>query len=158
MRRTGWKSSAVQTPKRSLASRGRGPRRGRRAAAESSEVALSSAETRVKVCLTESRYVERWLPLVDLPGSVRRGKAAVDAGDESRWTAVADGPMFQYVQALRKDGTERTTPPNPRLLTLYAVELLCVPGRSVVLVEEGLRSRLADVASKAVKSARVSEH
>ena len=84
-------------------------------------------------------------------------RAAVDAGDESGWTPVADGPVFRYVRALREDGAERTIPPDLRLRTLYTVELVCAPGRSVVLVEEGLRGRLADVASKAVESARVSE-
>ena len=118
---------------------------------------LSGEETRVEVCLAETRYVERRVPFVDLPGSVRRAKAAVDAGDESGWTPVADGPVFRYVRALREDGAERTVPPDLRLRTLYTVELVCAPGRSVVLVEEGLRGRLADVASKAVESARVSE-
>ena len=115
---------------------------------------LSGAETRVEVCLAEVRYVERRVPFVDLPGSVRRAKATVDAGDESRWTPVSDGPVFRYVRALREDGAERTIPPELRLRTLYTVELVCAPGRSVVLVEEGLRGRLADVASKAVESAR----
>ena len=118
---------------------------------------LSGAETRVEVCLAEARYVDRRVPFVDLPGSVRRAKAAVDAGDESGWTPVADGPVFRYVRALREDGAERTIPPDLRLRTLYTVELVCAPGRSVVLVEEGLRGRLADVASKAVESARASE-
>ena len=116
---------------------------------------LSGAETRVEVCLAEARYVERRLTwFVDLPGSVRRAKAAADAGDESGWTPVADGPVFRYVRALREDGAERTIPPELRLRTLYTVELVCAPGRSMVLVEEGLRGRLADVASKAVESAR----
>ena len=117
---------------------------------------LSGAEIRVEVCLAEARYVERRVPFVDLPGSVRRAKAAVDAGDESGWTPVADGPAFRYVRALREDGVERAIPSDLRLRTLYTVELVCSPGRSVVLVEEGLRGRLADVASKAVESARVS--
>ena len=118
---------------------------------------LSGAEMRVELCLAEARYVERRLPFVDLPGSVHRAKAALDAGDDSGWTPVADGPVFRYVRALREDGTERTIPPDLRLRTLYTVELVCAPGRSVVLVEEGLRGRLADVASKAVESARVSK-
>ena len=109
------------------------------------------------MCLTEARYVERRVPFVDLPGSVRRAKAAVDAGDESGWTPVADGPVFRYVRALREDGVERTIPSDLRLRTLYTVELVCAPGRSVVLVQEGLHGLLADVASKAVESARVSE-
>ena len=80
---------------------------------------LSGAETRVEVCLAEARYVERRLTwFVDLPGSVRRSKAAVDAGDESGWTPVADGPVFRYVRALREDGAERTIPPELRLRTL----------------------------------------
>ena len=100
---------------------------------------LSGAETRIEVCLAEARYVERRVPFVNLPGSVRRAKAAVDAGDESGWTPVSDGPAFRYVRALREDGAERTIPPGLRLRTLYTVELVCAPGRSVVLVEEGLR-------------------
>ena len=117
---------------------------------------LSGTETRLAVCLAEARYVERRVPFVDLPGKVRHAKGAVDAGDESGWTPVADGPVFRYVRALREDGVERTIPPDLRLRTLYTVELVCAPGRSVVLVEEGLRGRLEDVASKAVESARVS--
>ena len=117
---------------------------------------LSGTETRLAVCLAEARYVERRVPFVDLPGKVRHAKAAVDAGDESGWTPVADGPVFRYVRALREDGVERTIPPDLRLRTLYTVELVCAPGRSVVLVEEGLRGRLEDVASRAVESARVS--
>ncbi|MDD9980402.1 MAG: hypothetical protein OXU81_03435, partial [Gammaproteobacteria bacterium] len=103
---------------------------------------LSGAETRVEVCLAEGRYVERRVPFVDLPAKVRQAKAAVDAGDESGWTPVADTPVFRYVRALREDGAERTIPPDLRLRTLYTVELVCAPGRSVVLVEEGLRGRL----------------
>ena len=103
------------------------------------------------------QLLERRVPFVDLPGSVCRAKAAVDAGDESGWTPITDGPVFRYVRALREDGVERAIPPDLRLRTLYTVELVCAPGRSVVLVEEGLRDRLADVASKAVESARVSE-
>ena len=95
---------------------------------------LSGEETRVEVCLADARYVERRVPFVDLPGSVRRAKAAVDAGDESGWTPVADGPVFRYVRALREDGAERTIPPDLRLRTLYTVEPVCAPGRSVVLV------------------------
>ena len=117
---------------------------------------LSGAETRIAVCLAEARYVERRVPFVDLPEKVRQAKAAVDAGDESGWTPIADGPLFRYVGALREDGVERTIPPDLRLRTLYTVELVCAPGRSVVLVEEGLRGRLQDVASKAVESARAS--
>ena len=118
---------------------------------------LSGAETRIEACLIEARYVERRVPFVDLPGKVRQAKAGADAGDESGWTPVSDGPVFRYVRALREDGVERAIPPDFRLRTLYTVELVCAPGRSVVLVEEGLRGRLADVASKAVESARVSE-
>ena len=117
---------------------------------------LSGAETRIAVCLAEARYVERRVPFVDLPEKVRQAKAAVDAGDESGWTPIADGPVFRYVGALREDGVERTIPPDLRLRTLYTVELVCAPGRSVVLVEEGLRGCLQDVASKAVESARAS--
>ena len=118
---------------------------------------LSGAESRVEVCLVEVRYVERRVPFVDLPGSVRRAKAAVDTGDESGWTPVAERPVFRYVRALREDGMERTIPPDLRLRTLYTVELVCAPGRSLVLVEEGLRGHLGDVASKSIESARVSE-
>ena len=120
-------------------------------------VSLSGRETRVAVCLAEARYVERRVPFVDLPGSVRRAKAAVDAGDESGWTPVTDSPAFRYVRAFREDGEERMIPPDLRLRTLYTVELGCGPDRSVVLVEEGLRGRLDDVASRAVASARVSD-
>ena len=81
---------------------------------------LSGAETRVEVCLAEARYVERRVPFVDLPGSVRRAKATVDAGDESGWTPVAESPVFRYVRALHKDGIERTIPPDLRLRTLYS--------------------------------------
>ena len=70
---------------------------------------------------------------------------------------VSDGPVFRYVQALREDGVERTIPPDLRLRTLCTVEFVCALGRSVVLVEEGLRGRLGDIASKAVERARVSE-
>ena len=96
------------------------------------------------------------MPFVDLPGSVRRAKAAVDAGDESGWTPVAEGPVFRYVRALREAGEERMIPPDLRLRTLYTVEIASGPDRSVMLVEEGLRGRLEDVASKAIASARVS--
>ena len=116
---------------------------------------LSGHETRIEVRLAEARYVERRVPFVDLPGSVRRAKAAVDAGDESGWTPVAEGPVFRYVRALREAGEERMIPPDLRLRTLYTVELACGPDRSVMLVEEGLRGRLEDIASKAVASARV---
>ena len=97
------------------------------------------------------------MPFVDLPGKVRQAKAAVDAGDESGWTPVVDGPVFRYVRTLREDGEERMIPPDLRLRTLYTVELGCGPDRSVVLVEEGLRGRLANVTSRAVVTARVSE-
>ena len=99
---------------------------------------LSDAETRVEVCPVVARYVECRVPFVDLPRSVRRAKAAVDAGDESGWTLVADGPVFRYVRALREDGVERAIPSDLRFRTLYTIELVCAPGRSVVLVEEGL--------------------
>ena len=38
----------------------------------------------------------------------------MDAGDESGWTPVADGPVFRYLRALREDGVERTIPPDLR--------------------------------------------
>ena len=117
---------------------------------------LSGRETRIEVRLAEARYVERRVPFVDLPGSVRRAKAAVDAGDESGWTHVAEGPVFRYVRTLCEAGEERMIPPDLRLRTLYTVELACGLDRSVMLVEGGLRGRLEDVASKAVASVRVS--
>ena len=115
---------------------------------------LSGTETRVEVCLAEARYVERRVPFVDLPGKVRQAKAAVDAGDESEWTLVVEGPVFRYVRTLREEGEERMIPPDLRLRTLYTVEFGCGPDRSLVLVEEGLRGRLEDVASRAVPNAR----
>ena len=89
---------------------------------------LSGAETRIEVCFAETRYVERWVPFVDLPGKVCQAKAAVGAGDESGWTPGADDPVFRYVQALREDGAERTIPPDLRLRTLYTVELVRAAG------------------------------
>ena len=88
---------------------------------------LSGTETRLAVCLAEARYVERRVPFVDLAGNVRYAKAAVDAGDESGWTPVADGPVFRYIRALREDGVERTIPPDLRLRTLYTKHGVC-PG------------------------------
>ena len=58
--------------------------------------------------------------------------------------------MLRYVRALREDGAERAIPPDLRLRTLYTVELVCAPGRSVVLVEEGLRGRLTEPVSAVV--------
>ena len=110
---------------------------------------LSGAEARIEVCLALARYVERRVPFVDLSGGVRRTKAAMGAGDESGWTPVSEGPVLRYVRALREDGAERTIPPDLRLRTLNTVELACTPSRSVMLVEEGLRGRLEDVASSA---------
>ena len=118
---------------------------------------LSGTESRVEVCLVEARYVERRVPFVDLPGRVRQAKAMADAGDERGWTPVDDGPVFRYVRWIREDGEERTVPPDLRLRTVYLVELVCPPDRSVVIAEEGLRGRLEDVASNAVANARVSE-
>ena len=74
---------------------------------------LSGTESRLAVCLAEARYVERRVPFVDLPGKVRHAKAAVDAGDESGWTPVADGPVFRYVRALCEDGVERDDSAGP---------------------------------------------
>ena len=79
-----------------------------------------------------------------------------DAGDERGWTPVDEGPVFRYVRWIREDGEERMVPPDLRLRTVYLVELVCPPDRSVVLAEEGLRGRLEDVAANAVASARVS--
>jgi len=75
---------------------------------------LSGVETRVEVCLAEARYIERRVPFVDLPGSVRRAKAAVDAGDESGWAPVADGPVFRYVRVLPRggDGADDSVQPS----------------------------------------------
>ena len=94
------------------------------------------------------------MPFVDLPGRVRQAMA--DAGHERGWRPVDNGPVFRYVRWVREDGEEWTVPPDLRLRTVYLVELECPPDRSVVLVEEGLRSRLDDVASNAVANARVS--
>ena len=44
-----------------------------------------------------------------------------------------------------------------RLRTVYVVELVCPPDRSVVLAEEGLRGRLEDMAANAVANARTSD-
>ena len=117
---------------------------------------LAGTEAWVEVCLAEARYVERRVPFVDLPGRVRQSKAIADAGDERGWTPVDDGPVFRYVRWIREDGEERTVPPDLRLRTVYLVEIECPPDRSVVLVEEGLRGQLDDVASNAVANARVS--
>ena len=115
---------------------------------------LSGAGTCVEVCLAEARYVERRIPFLDLPGRVRQAKAKADAGDERGWTPVDDGPVFRYVRWIREDGEERMVPPDLRLRTVYLVELVSPPDRSVVLAEEGLRGRLEDVASNAVANAR----
>ena len=117
---------------------------------------LSGAEARVEVCLAEARYVERRVPFLDLPGRVRQAKAMANADDDRGWTPVDDGPIFRYVRCIREEGEERMVPPDLRLRTVYLVELVCPPDRSVVLAEEGLRGRLEDVASTAVANARVS--
>ena len=117
---------------------------------------LSGAGTRVEACLAEARYVERRVPFADLPGRVRQAKAMADAGDERGWTPVDEGPVFRYVRWIREDGEERMVPPDLRLRTVYLVDLVCPPGRSVVIAEEGLRGRLEDMASNAVASARTS--
>ena len=118
---------------------------------------LSGAGTRVEACLAEARYVERRVPFADLPGRVRQAKAMADTGDERGWTPVDEGPVFRYVRWLREDGEERMVPPDLRLRTVYLVELVCPPDRSVVLAEEGLRGRLEDMAANAVASARTSD-
>ena len=118
---------------------------------------LSGAGTRVEACLAEARYVERRVPFLDLPGRVRQAKTMADAGDERGWTPVDEGPVFRYVRWIREDGEERMVPPDLRLRTVYLVELVCPPDRSVVLAEEGLRGRLEDMASNAVANARTSE-
>ena len=117
---------------------------------------LSRASGRVAVCLAEARYVERRVPFLDLPGRVRQAKAIADAGDDLGWTPVDDGPVFRYVRWIGEEGEERMVPPDLRLRTVYLVELVCPPDRSVVLAEEGLRGRLEDVASNAVANAQVS--
>ena len=117
---------------------------------------LSGAETRVEVCLAEARYVERRVPFLDLPGRVRQAKAMADAGDEHGWTPLDDGPVFRYVRWIREEGDERIVPPDLRLRTVFLVELVSPPDRSVVLAEEGLRGRLEDIAANAVANARVS--
>ena len=118
---------------------------------------LSGAGTRVEACLAEARYVERRVPFLDLPGRVRQAKAMAEAGDERGWTPVDDSPVFRYVRWVREDGEERMVPPSLRLRTVYLVELVCPPDRSVVLAEEGLRGRLEDMAANAVAHARTSE-
>jgi len=117
---------------------------------------LSGARTRVEACFVEARYVERRVPFLDLPGRVRQAKAMADAGDERGWTPVDEGPVFRYVRWIREDGEARMVPPSLRLRTVYLVELVCPPDRSVVIAEEGLRGRLEDMASNAVASARTS--
>ena len=119
--------------------------------------ALSGDGTRVEACLAEARYVERRVPFLDLPGRVRQAKARTQAGDERGWTPVDEGPVFRYVRWIREDGEERMVPPDLRLRTVYLVELVCPPNRSVVLVEEGLRGRLEDMAANAVANARTSD-
>ena len=79
-----------------------------------------------------------------------------NADDERGWTPIDDGPVFRYARWIREEGEERMVPPDLRLRTVYLVELVCPPDRSVVLAEEGLRGRLEDVASNAVANARVS--
>ena len=118
---------------------------------------LSGAGTCVEAGLVEARYVERRVPFLDLPGRVRQAKSMADAGDERSWTPVDEGPVFRYVRWIREDGEERMVPPDLRLRTVYLVELVCPPDRSVVLVEEGLRGRLGDMAANAVAAARTSD-
>ena len=118
---------------------------------------LSGSGTRVEACIAEARYVERRLPFLDLPERVRQAKAMADAGDERGWTPVDEGPVLRYVRWIREDGEERMVPPSLRLRTVYLVELLCPPDRSVVIAQEGLRGRLEDTAANAVESARISD-
>ncbi len=118
---------------------------------------LCDSKTGVEACLAEARYVERRVPFLDLPGRVRQAKAMADAGDERGWTPVDEGPVFRYVRWIREDGEERTVPPDLRLRTVYLVELVCPPDRSVVLAEEGFRGRIEDMASNAVANARTSD-
>ena len=117
---------------------------------------LSGRESRVEACFAEARYVERRFPFLDLPGRVRQAKTMADAGDERGWTPVDESPVFRYVRWIHEDGEERMVPPDLRLRTVYLVELVCPPDRSVVLAEEGLRGRLENVAANAVANARVS--
>ena len=114
---------------------------------------LSGSGTRVEACFAEARYVERRVPFLDLPGRVRQAKAMADAGDERAWTPVDEGPVLRYVRWIHEDGEERMVPPSLRLRTVYLVELVCPPDRSVVIAEEGLRGRLEDMAANAVASA-----
>ena len=137
-------STARRCAVRTTSSRGTRPRRSR------------AAEARVEVCLAEARYVERRVPFLNLPGRVRQAKAMANADDDRGWTPVDDGPIFRYVRCIREEGEERMVPPDLRLRTVYLVELVCPPDRSVVVAEEGLRGRLEDVASTAVANARVS--
>ena len=117
---------------------------------------LSGARVCVEACLAEARYVERRVPFLDLPGRVRQAKAMADSGDERGWTPVDEGPVFRYVRWIREDGEARMVPPDLRLRTVYLVELVSPPDRSVVVAEEGLRGRLEDMAANAVASARTS--
>ena len=118
---------------------------------------LSGSGTRVEACLAEARYVERRVPFLDLPGRVREAKAMADAGDERGWTPVDEGPVFRYVRWIREDAEERMVPPSLRLRTVYLVELVSPPDRSVVLAEEGFRGRHEDLAANAVVNARTSD-
>ena len=118
---------------------------------------LSGSGTRVEACLVEARYVERRVPFLDLPGRVRQSKAMADAGDERGWTPVDEGPVLRYVRWIREDGEERMVPPDLRHRTVYLVELVSPPDRSVVLVEEGLRGRHEDLAANAVVNAQTSD-
>ena len=117
---------------------------------------LSGSRTCVEACLAEARYVERRVPFLNLPGRVREMKAMADAGDERGWTPVDESPVLRYVRSIREDGEARRVPPDLRLRTVYLVELVCPPDRSVVLAEEGLRGRLEDMLANAVASARTS--
>jgi len=119
--------------------------------------ALSGTGACVEACLTEARYVERRVPFLDLSGRVRQAKARTQAGDERGWTPVDEGPVLRYVRWIREDGEARMVPPDLRLRTVYLVEFECPPNRSVVLVEEGFRCRLEDMAANAVASARTSD-
>jgi len=118
---------------------------------------LTGTGTRVEACLAEARYVERRMPFGDMPERVCEAKARTQAGDERGWTPVDDGPVFRYVRAIREDGAVRMVPPDLRLRTVYLVELVCPPDRSVGLAEEGLRGRFEELAERAVATARLSE-
>ena len=92
-------------------------------------------------------------------GPIDENRRTRDPSEHRPRQVVIDAMPFSMQVAIAQQSVHRLDVmlADLRLRTLYTVKLLCAPGRSVVLVEEGLRGRLEDVASKAVESARVSE-